>query len=35
MRGKPLMPTSPPRARKLLKAGEARVERREPFTIRM
>lgn len=35
MRGKPLMPTSPPRARKLLKAGKARVARREPFTIRM
>ena len=35
MRGKPLMPTSPPRARKLHKAGKARVERREPFTIRM
>ncbi len=30
---KPLMPTSPARARKLLKAGKAAVLRRYPFTI--
>ncbi len=30
---KPLMPTHPARARKLLKAGKAAVYRRQPFTI--
>lgn len=33
--GKPLMPTTPCRARHLLKAGEAVVERMSPYTIRM
>lgn len=32
---KPLMPTSPARARHLLRAGEARVARLVPFTIRL
>ena len=31
--GRPLMPCSPPVARHLLKAGKAKVIRREPFTI--
>lgn len=33
--GIPLMPTSPYRARKLLKKGRAEVYRYEPFTIRL
>ncbi len=33
--GKPLMPTTPRRARVWLKAKRARVVRREPFTIRL
>lgn len=33
--GKPLMPTTPCRARHLIKAGEAEVVKRTPFTIRM
>lgn len=33
--GKPLMPPTPCRARHLLKAGEAVVERMSPYTIRM
>ena len=32
---KPLMPTSPAKARKLLKAGKAKVVGRKPFTIRL
>ena len=33
--GKPLMPTHPARARRLLRQGRARVVRREPFVIRL
>jgi 5-methylcytosine-specific restriction endonuclease McrA len=33
--GKPLMPTTPRRARKWLKEKRARIVRREPFTIRL
>ena len=33
--GKPLMPCSPSKARKLLKSGKAIVKRRTPFTIRL
>ncbi len=33
--GKPLMPTTPRRARMWLEAKRARVVRREPFTIRL
>jgi len=33
--GKPLMPTTPRKARLLLKAGKAKVKRREPFTIKL
>jgi hypothetical protein len=33
--GKPLMPTTPPKARHMLKAGQAKVVRREPFTIKL
>ena len=32
---KPLMPCGPARARKLLKAGRARVHKLQPFTIRI
>jgi len=35
MRGKPLMPTSPKKARFLLKAGKAKVVQRCPFTIQL
>jgi hypothetical protein len=35
MRGRPLMPCSPARARHLLKAGKAVVKRRTPFTIQL
>ena len=35
MRGKPLMPCSPAKARHLLKAGKAKVARRTPFTIQL
>ena len=35
MRGKPLMPCSPAKARHLLKAGKAKVVRRTPFTIQL
>ncbi|HBN84500.1 MAG TPA: hypothetical protein DDZ89_11710 [Clostridiales bacterium] len=35
MRGQPLMPTTPAKARKLLRDGKAKVVRREPFTIRL
>lgn len=35
MRGEPLMPTSPRKAKSLLKSGRARVSRRTPFTIRL
>ena len=35
MRGQPLMPCSPAKARHLLKAGEAVVRRRTPFTIQL
>jgi 5-methylcytosine-specific restriction endonuclease McrA len=35
MRGKPLMPTTPRSARKLLESGKARVVQRSPFTIRL
>ena len=33
--GKPLMPCSPAKARRLLKDGKATIVRREPFTIRL
>lgn len=33
--GKPLMPCSPPKARHMLKAGTAKVVRRDPFTIKL
>ena len=33
--GKPMMPCSPARARRLLKDGKARVVRRDPFTIKL
>lgn len=35
MRGKPLMPTSPGKARILLKKGKAKVIKRDPFTIQL
>jgi len=35
MRGKPLMPTRPAKARHLLKEGKAMVVRRSPFTIQL
>lgn len=35
MRGKPLMPTSPRKARLLLKEGKAKVVKRNPFTIQL
>ena len=35
MRGKPLMPCSPVKARKLLQANKAVVKHREPFTIQL
>ena len=35
MRGKPLMPTSPRKARLLLKEGKAKVVRRDPFAIQL
>ena len=35
MRGKPLMPTSPKKARLLLKEGKAKVVQRNPFTIQL
>ena len=35
MRGQPLMPTSPAKARRLLKAGKAKVVKRTPFTIQL
>ena len=35
MRGKPLMPTSPVKARALLKKGKAKVVQRNPFTIQL
>lgn len=35
LRGKPLMPTTPIKARRLLKAGKAKVIRRDPFTIKL
>ncbi len=34
-RGEPLMPTSPAKARKLLKSGKARVVRIKPFTVQL
>ena len=34
-KGKPLMPTKPQKARKLLKKGKAKVVRRNPFTIQL
>lgn len=33
--GKPLMPTHPARARKLMKVGRARIHKQYPFTIRL
>ena len=33
--GKPLMPTTPPKARHMLKDGKAKVVRRDPFTIKL
>jgi hypothetical protein len=35
MRGKPLMPTAPKKARILLKEGKAKVVKRTPFTIQL
>jgi 5-methylcytosine-specific restriction endonuclease McrA len=35
MRGKPLMPTTPRKARILLKQGKAKVVKRKPFTIQL
>src|SRR3989304_4761448 len=35
MRGQPLMPTTPQKAKKLLKEGKAKVVRRTPFTIQL
>ncbi|NJD76221.1 MAG: hypothetical protein FIB08_03885 [Candidatus Methanoperedens sp.] len=35
MRGKPLMPTTPRKARHLIKAGRAKVTKRTPFTIQL
>ena len=35
MRGKPLMPTTPAKARKLLKKGRAKVAQRSLFTIQL
>ena len=35
MRGKPLMPTTPGKAKKLLKEGKAKVVKRTPFTIQL
>jgi len=35
MRGKPLMPTSSSKARRLLKSGKAKVVKRFPFTIQL
>jgi hypothetical protein len=35
MRGKPLMPTTPRKARKLLRSGKAKVVQRKPFTIQL
>ena len=35
MRGEPLMPCSPAKARKLLKAKKAIVKYKEPFTIQL
>ena len=35
MRGQPLMPCSPAKARHLLKANKAKVKRRTPFTIQL
>jgi hypothetical protein len=33
--GKPLMPTKPSRAKKLLKQGKAKCIKRTPFTIKL
>lgn len=33
--GKPLMPTSPAKARKMLRDGEARVLYKDPFSIKL
>lgn len=35
MHGRPLMPCTPAKARKLLKAGKAKVVKRTPFTIKL
>ena len=35
MRGKPLMPCSPRKAKQLLKKGEAVIKQRTPFTIQL
>ncbi len=35
MRGEPLMPTTPGKAKKLLKQGKAKVVKRTPFTIQL
>jgi hypothetical protein len=35
LKGQPLMPTNPAKARILLKSGRARVVKKEPFTIQL
>lgn len=35
MRGEPLMPTTPRKARILLRGGKAKVKKRTPFTIQL
>src|SRR3989344_8868319 len=35
MRGKPLMPTTPAKARHLVKQGKAKVVKRKPFVIQL
>jgi hypothetical protein len=35
MRGRPLMPTTPRKARLLIRSGKAKVVRRQPFTIQL
>jgi hypothetical protein len=35
MRGKPLMPTTPQKAKRLLREGKAKVVMAKPFTIQL